>query len=242
MRTCKSRIILGLSWTDVRPVLSLSASQKGSRLRLYYMPCSSDSTSLRNAGCWPCGNINLWNLNRMEYSIYNRCSLQMVKESHIGNRSLACDYLVLLMCYSATPPSYRANNMIPDQSTETMSLKLTSVDLPNLAGRYCPKGFSWWMCSRHLHLRGHSDDHIGTILDRDKGCDWSTGGAETLRLYFAFTETLQRNLIIYINRNSSHQRLYNGRNCQHQEGGCKHCSHRLGSWSLHDWPRLLENL
>ena len=66
----------------------------------------------------------------------------MVKESHIGNRSLACDYLVLLVCYSTTLPSYRANNTIPDQSTETMSLKLTSVDLPNLAGHYCPKGFS----------------------------------------------------------------------------------------------------
>jgi hypothetical protein len=77
----------------------------------------------------------------MEYSIYSKCSLQMVKESHIGNRSLACDYLVLLVCYIATPPSYRANNTIPDQSAETMSLKLTSVDLPNLAGRYCPKGF-----------------------------------------------------------------------------------------------------
>lgn len=98
------------------------------------------------------------------------------------------------------------------------------------------------MCSRHLHLWGHSDDHIGTILDRDKGCDWSTGRAETLRLYFAFTEALQWNLIVYINRNSSHRRPYNGRNCQHQEGDCKHCLPRLGSWSLHDWPRLLENL
>jgi hypothetical protein len=27
------------------------------------------------------------------------------------------------------------------------------------------------LCSHHLHLRGHSDDHIGTIFDRDKGCD-----------------------------------------------------------------------
>ena len=142
MRTGKSQIILGQTW-DL--CLSLPPSQKGSRLRVY-MPCNSDS--VRNAGCRGCGNINLWNLNRMEYSIYSKCSLQMVKESHIGNTSLACDYLVLLVCYRATPPSYRANNMIPDQSTETMSLKLTSVDLPNLAGRYCPKRFSWWIWSR----------------------------------------------------------------------------------------------
>ena len=71
------------------------------------------------------------------------------------------------------------------------------------------------LCSRHLHLWGHSDDHIGTIFDRDKGCDWSMGRADTSRLYFAIMDTLQWNLIVYINRNSSHWRPYNGRNCQH---------------------------
>ena len=48
-------------------------------------------------------------------TVYGKCSLQMVKESHIGHRSLACDYLVLLVCYSATPPSYRANNTTANQ-------------------------------------------------------------------------------------------------------------------------------
>ena len=45
----------------------------------------------------------------------------------------ACD-IVILVFYSANPPSYRAKNMMPDQSTEKMSLKLTSVDLPNFSG------------------------------------------------------------------------------------------------------------
>jgi hypothetical protein len=80
---------------------------------------------------------------------YSQCSLQTGKPGHIDNISLTCNYLVLQVCYSATLPSYRANNAIPDQSAETMSLKLTSVDLPNLAGRYRPNCFSWcrWFLS-----------------------------------------------------------------------------------------------
>ena len=66
----------------------------------------------------------------------------MEKQGYIDNISLTCNYPVLQVCYSVTPPSYIANNAIPDQSTETMSLKLTSVELPNLAGHYRPKPFS----------------------------------------------------------------------------------------------------
>ena len=66
----------------------------------------------------------------------------MGKQGHMDNISLTCNYPVLQVCYSITPPSYRANDAIPDQLTETMSLKLTSVELPNLAGCYCPKPFS----------------------------------------------------------------------------------------------------
>ena len=66
----------------------------------------------------------------------------MGKQGYIDNISLTCNYPVFQVCYSITPPSYRANNVIPDQSTETMLLKLTSVELPNLAGHYCPKPFS----------------------------------------------------------------------------------------------------
>jgi len=60
----------------------------------------------------------------MEYSIYSKCSLQMVKESHIGNTSLACNYLVLLVCLFSS--SLHKNICDHDDIREVLE---TGVDL-----------------------------------------------------------------------------------------------------------------
>jgi hypothetical protein len=60
----------------------------------------------------------------MEYSTYNKCSLQMVKESNISNTSLACNHLVLLVCLFSS--SLHKNICDHDDIREVLE---TGVDL-----------------------------------------------------------------------------------------------------------------
>jgi hypothetical protein len=69
----------------------------------------------------------------------------------IGNGPATHGYLVLQVHYNVTAPSYRADGEILDWLPEAMSLELISIGLPNLAGHYRWKCFSWcwwfWECT-----------------------------------------------------------------------------------------------
>ena len=138
------------SWTDTWSRTSAPSGQlcrtKCLLLFLAYRAAESLLWVTLSLWCITGVVIKMWGAATWDntvFSIIADVSYSSWKQISIGNTLSAWGYLVFQLCYNMTAPSYIAYNAIPDWPPEAMVLKIISTDLPNLAGHYCQKGFSW---------------------------------------------------------------------------------------------------